>query len=103
MPRITLRVTDEMYKQINDIADAQVDSLSTVAKQLITAGLQQKHIHHEQSSNDLSAQISLESLYLLKKLMYERFDYSQTDFEKVHEVARNKIRGSQHQQTTEKV
>lgn len=103
MPRITLRVTAEMYKQINDLADQQEDSLSTVAKQLINAGLQNLHTDHESHGSDLSARIALESLYLLKKLMYERFDYSQTDFEKVHEVARNKILASQRQQHPEKV
>jgi hypothetical protein len=103
MPRITLRVTEEMYKQINDLADQQVDSLSTVAKQLISAGLQELDTNTAGSGSDIYTQISLESLYLLKKLMYERFDYSQTDFEKVHTAARAKIKAKQQQASSEKV
>lgn len=106
MPRITLRVTEDMYQHINQLAQQQEGSLSTVAKQLISIGLQSLDKDDQSGSTNISSLstcISLESLYLLKKLMYERFDYTQTEFEKVHEVAVSKSKQRKPTTPTEKI
>lgn len=93
VPRLTVTISNDLYKKIKALSNENDESLSSVIAKMTETGLSHYQNNHDALSSNLSLaeehcyKLIIQMNAIIKNLAAKQLDYTQSDFDKLRDAS----------------